>query len=392
LLGTTSVDVRIAGNYRTHAQVLFLAEAGLEAGREALRAGALTPRLITAAGTDLVIATTRDLNALLATDDQPLLPSAIANRTAGQTLADATGTVVGTYHVWLRNDDGEGEATPADLDDVVKLVSIGRIGNATKTLEMTIRRDGFPGLPSALTLDGGIDTFNKASSNNFHVHGYDYGGSSDGHAIGVISAADQASAYSELSNSPDRTAKYLGTGGTGDVADVSGQLDPRLATVTGLEGFADMFQAVATQAYYPAYNATQSLGSIGGPGHYEITYVHGDASFSGNNTGYGTLVVRGNLTMSGNTSWNGLILIIGQGNLTFSGGGNGGIRGGILVAKTRDTATRSATEPLGDLLALRGNVSADLNGGGSNGIEYDTSAISASNLTLPYAPIAITEW
>ncbi len=37
MLTSTTVDTRISDNYRANMQLLFLAEAGLEAGRESLR-------------------------------------------------------------------------------------------------------------------------------------------------------------------------------------------------------------------------------------------------------------------------------------------------------------------------------------------------------------------
>ena len=37
MLTSTTVDTRISANYRTNMQLLFLTEAGLEAGRESLR-------------------------------------------------------------------------------------------------------------------------------------------------------------------------------------------------------------------------------------------------------------------------------------------------------------------------------------------------------------------
>jgi hypothetical protein len=42
--------------------------------------------------------------------------------------------------------------------------------------------------------------------------------------------------------------------------------------------------------------------------------------------------------MQGNGSFYGLILVVGQGTMDFSGGGNGEIQGGIFVAKTRDVS------------------------------------------------------
>jgi hypothetical protein len=397
LLSATSVDVRIADNYRTNTQVLFVAESGIDAGRAMLRAAGddLNDLLETAAGgAGMPLETSLDLATLLASDDQPLLPVDAGQRAAGHTLVDSSGNAAGTYHVWLRNDHVDGESAAVDTNRIVTLISIARIGNATKTLEVVVRRADFPSVPAALTLDGELDDFDNGSSANFFINGNDQASPPQGnqHAIGVITALDDANATAEINGPPDRSAKYSGDGGvTPDVENVSADLNDALTTVHGLEDYADSYAAVATDVYNPAWNGATALGSnIGGPGDYPITVVNGNAQL-GPITGDGVLVVRGEMTMSGNTRWYGLILVIGQGHLTINGSGSGTIRGAMLVARTRDAASRSATNPLGDLLANRGEIHADLNGGGSGGIGYDSAQVDAALNALPYRPMSINE-
>ena len=54
LLSSTTVDLKIADNYKTNAQLLFLTEAGLDAARETLRVSAndLTTDMVAAVGID----------------------------------------------------------------------------------------------------------------------------------------------------------------------------------------------------------------------------------------------------------------------------------------------------------------------------------------------------
>src|SRR5437868_2441508 len=77
LLTTATVDVWISDNYKTSTQTLYLTEAGIEQAREVLRTASNTPAqlLATAAGADGQLSTSADLTALLASDDQPLIPS-----------------------------------------------------------------------------------------------------------------------------------------------------------------------------------------------------------------------------------------------------------------------------------------------------------------------------
>jgi hypothetical protein len=79
-------------------------------------------------------------------------------------------------------------------------------------------------------------------------------------------------------------------------------------------------------------------------------------------TGYGLLLVTGTLTYDPDTTWNGIVLVVGQGVLLWSdrGHGLGGINGAVLVANTRDAS--------GNLLATLGPAS--FSGAGGSGRRY----------------------
>ncbi len=391
LLSSTTVDLKIADNYKTNAQLLFLTEAGLDAARETLRVSAndLTTDMVAAAGTDTTLSASMDLATLLATDDQPLLPSSNSLRTTGQTLDNGSGQTIGAYHVFMRNDPAEGQTATTDANDVVTLVSIGTIGNATLTIAADVKKGTFPPIPAALTLNGGIGLFDAANSNLFRVDGFDSAGSGNNeNAIGVISAGDDTTVTGAIP--ANRVSNYTGDGGaTPDVEDVSTDLSTSLETVSGLEDIVSSISDSATDTYTPGFGSSTSIGDIGSASDYRVVVVNGDATF-GPGTGYGILLVRGVLTLSGNFNWNGLVLAIGQGEMHWNGGGNGEVQGGVFIAKTRDTATMS--EPLGALRTTRGDIIADFNGGGGAGIIYNTSTIASANNTFPYDPIAVWEY
>jgi hypothetical protein len=81
-----------------------------------------------------------------------------------------------------------------------------------------------------------------------------------------------------------------------------------------------------------------------------------------NQTGYGLLLVTGTLTYDPESKWNGIVLVIGQGNLIWSdrGRGSGGINGAVLIAQTRDAS--------GNLLPTLGASS--FSGAGGSGRRY----------------------
>jgi hypothetical protein len=94
-----------------------------------------------------------------------------------------------------------------------------------------------------------------------------------------------------------------------------------------------------------------------------FTFVDGDCTLT---SGSGFLVVTGTLTMRGNTNFNGVILVLGKGQLIRNGGGNGDIFGGITIAAFDRTA---------------GGFTAPTfltNGGGNSTIQYDSSALTTA--------------
>ncbi len=62
-----------------------------------------------------------------------------------------------------------------------------------------------------------------------------------------------------------------------------------------------------------------------------VTYVNGDLDVSGNLSGGGLLVVTGKFSGNGRFAFNGLVLVIGKGEVDF-GGLNIGLHGGLFVA------------------------------------------------------------
>jgi hypothetical protein len=157
------------------------------------------------------------------------------------------------------------------------------------------------------------------------------------------------------------------------------QTDQRLTTVTGLENLVASITKNANDVFKPANGGTQTIMNYGNSMSYRVAVINGDVTL-GPGTGYGILLARGAVTVAGNFTWNGLILIIGKGILTWNSGTTGLVHGGVFVAQT--------LAPDGTRLASLGQVTPDLS---RASIVYDAAAIKTANQTFPYSPIAIIE-
>jgi Tfp pilus assembly protein PilX len=131
LLTTTTIDVRISDNFNTGIQSFYTAESGIEQAREFLWTATSSPTqlLTTAAGPDGIIATA---------DDPPMI----------------SGGTIGHYDVFLRNDNADGMTSRTDTNEVLTLICMGKMRNAQKTIEATVRRAGIdsndPGLAARI--------------------------------------------------------------------------------------------------------------------------------------------------------------------------------------------------------------------------------------------------
>jgi Tfp pilus assembly protein PilX len=234
-----------------------------------------------------------------------------------------------------------------------------------------------PPIPAALVLDGHCNSsdsnicFDTTHSNNYYIQGGTVP------AIGVL----DSSSNTIVTNALFRPDHYPGSTGNPSVATLPSSSISPLDTVQGVQNLSDALQSAAGCNAYPipagCSNTSVSMSPSSSP---PITFVNGDWS---NCDGTGILVVTGTLTCSGNSTYNGIIFVIGQGNLVGNGGGNGQFTGAIWIAKTRDSS--------GNLLSTLGEAIYDWNGGGGNGITYDGSWYSKLALAFGYRVLAQRE-
>jgi hypothetical protein len=283
LLTAMTTEIRIGDNYRAEMQLVYLTEAGIEDARHALlEVGTLTA------------------------------PLALRSNNA---LIDAAGREAGRYSATLIR------------TNPLTLQSVGTIGTARKTIEVRLKKTGFPSVPDAITLDE------------------DY---------------------------------PLPEG-----------LDVQLSSPEGLERIVQGIARNATHMYRPSWGETIRLGTTGSAEDYRVVVVDGDCEFQDAN-GYGVLLVRGELTVSGTFSWNGLVLVIGQGVVRSPDDTVGSIAGALFLARTRD-ADRTPEHFLGTVLTRRGNVTLTLPPG-SVTIERNTTQLDRANRHFPYVATTFKEF
>jgi len=131
-----------------------------------------------------------------------------------------------------------------------------------------------------------------------------------------------------------------------------------------------------------AIASTEGLGANSQDGVF--TFVDGDIVLEGKNpvTGQGTLVVTGKLTLHGNFQWNGVIMVLGQGEILRDGAGQGDIFGALFIAKFSKTGADTD---------LFGAPTVNTNGGGSANIQYSSSYVDMAKAVGGHAVKGIRE-
>ena len=152
-----------------------------------------------------------------------------------------------------------------------------------------------------------------------------------------------------------------------------------------LYGTEGMKNAANNQGRYFANQADAKASAAGlGSSDPVLTFVEGDLTLGpGNPTGQGTLIVTGKLTLDGNFQFNGVIMVLGAGNVYRSGGGHGNIYGAIFVAKF--SASGADTDVFGAPIF-------DTSGGGTANIQYSTDAVDKAKSVGGHAIKGVREY
>jgi hypothetical protein len=270
-------------------------------------------------------------------------------------------------------------------------------GGSKKILQYLVAPASFNlNFPSALTMDGNAVTFSVPSSGAFHVDGTDQNdplnslpngctpGASRVEGVGYTNNSDasQSNILSAIlaANRPN----YTGFGGTTPNVNYvggAGGLAANLQTVSGLNYLVQtitqnadvVINGPATQSDMPATMSITNPMTI---------VVNGDLTFNGwHNTGFGILLVTGTFTYDPDASWDGIVLVIGQGVMYSHQGGAGKFYGAVLVANTVGGSGNNTGPSSFDFTS----------GAGSDGIYYSSCWVNYVQAPYSYKVLSFHE-
>lgn len=230
-----------------------------------------------------------------------------------------------------------------------------------KRMEMIVQKTSFDFEPDAMLLmrgadDGAAMTFDIGSSNAKFYSGHDNATTEPNlPTFGVTSAADKTVADNAITKGATVEDVKTQTVNVGD-------LPSWLQNADAARSFLNDMQIVARSMgrYYTSYS-----GMAGTTANPAFTFVNGNATLDG---GAGLMIVTGNLVLNGNPSFNGVILVLGEGTVNREGGGNGNIYGSIYLARfARSWPAAENGQPHPFLAPIF-----HTDGGGTSNLEYDS--------------------
>ena len=248
---------------------------------------------------------------------------------------------------------------------------------AKKQMHMLVNRYAFDyATNSAITLrsadDTSLATINVGNSSQYTYTGFDNAGGAPTSAFGVTSSAD----YVHLT-----TLSLPGNQVSGSPAAVQqiaiSSLPTWLQTADAARTFVNG-QRTSAMLQNRYFTPALPPASFGTPSQPLFTFVDGDIDLPPAG-GAGVLIVTGVLTLNGSSQFDGLILVLGTGQLVRNGGGNGNSLGSAYVA---------SFGPTGNFMA----PTFDSNGSGNSSVSYDSDWARRAAMTPGPQVLAISEF
>ncbi|UCF67581.1 MAG: pilus assembly PilX N-terminal domain-containing protein [Acidobacteriota bacterium] len=398
LLFVAQVDLK-GGKYDLDSKrAFYLAEAGLQRGREQLRLNniasgtlGLDDELAAAAGGDVTMdfdATTvrpvYDSNGKVTSftgfnDDVPLIPLA--------QLGD------GWYSSYLTNDPAEGAGTLTDGNMKLTITSIAAMRDGSSELLETIvlRPDEVvPPFPASITLLGPTPVFDGGEAAAKNLTGNDCGGFGipglSVPVVGTIGTDEEADA--ELGVKKPWTFTSGPYTGVDTVEDLQSTIDSRWQQCMYLTELAFKLRDVADVLG----DSSTPTSLFGTPGDEKIVFIDGDVALGNGYVGAGFLFVTGTLRFHGTPQWYGPVVLIGKGEFIRSGGGNSILSGAAILADVAGPDRQIFTSDdcsgpdgvLGTSDDGYESVYWEVQGAGVHDVQYCVADIEAAFLRMPF--------
>ena len=257
------------------------------------------------------------------------------------------------------------DATYRPTQLVIQSEGFGPKG-AVKRLEMIVTFSAFDFTPPAsITLPGGPGLpLNLGDSAEVEYSGDDLAGSAGSIPALSVASDNVPIAQGVIDGMHDDAQVNPGTPGTLTADNTPSFLSSAtaarsfLAEMRGLADTSNRLFSTQEQA-----NDAGGLGTTTSPRFTFIDNYGGEAvNLGANHQGSGLLIVTGDLLTHGNTDFEGVILVMGSGNLLRDGGGEGVLRGAIVVANFDPNGTETTLGP----------PTFAINGGGNSTIAFDS--------------------
>ena len=267
--------------------------------------------------------------------------------------------------------------------------------------------------PAALTLDGIADSYSGPNHHLFEINGNDTNSScgsmpialsqppntllnpgalpSPVPAIGVLQNSDVAYVINGNPSIPSsgippslQPTNYPGSTSSPSVGNVSGSILGTMQTPSGLDAYVQSFAPYADVRLVGPVDQTSLPAAMSATNPMTV-FVQGDFTLTGGFNGYGLLIVTGIFNYTSDSSWNGIVMVVGQGSVQANSSMTGGtFAGAMFVAQTRNSS--------GALLPGPGLGSATFdNSGHGNGIYYNRWCITAAEAPMTYKILSYHE-
>lgn len=359
-----TTDIKINKSYNDKKIAFYIAEAGIEHAKAALRhtlkGDNFTDQLVSASGDDKKLSGDGD--------DIRVISSLFGS---------------GRYEVYLINDNKDGRFNTTDNNKSVIIRSTAETNEGTRsTLEATIERGIFFEPQAAINLIGAGSLYIEKNSKGNTITGDESEGCGGGSKpiIAVNDTVSFANITNEIKNSTNLYKTKEETVHITSEAEknaIKAKYGININSVSDLKRF---LKSISKGFDIKIESGKDTTGlDLGGGSKRKIVLSEGDLTLD--KDGSGILIVKGDLLIKGGIQYNGLIVAIGSGKVEISG--NTTLKGAIISANINtplpglDGSLNTADDEPGPSLLYINNMS-------DSAIEYCSNELKEASSLVPF--------